>query len=102
MTAPRKVDPDRDPVAILAAGKAVAGLSARPLATLTGDELERFETAAHTVLFAIFAERAERKEAAQEPHGKAGLRLVAQGGELLPAGERVLRSRKAAKARWSR
>lgn len=102
MTAPRKADPDRDPVALRAAGKAVAAFSARPLASLPAEELEAFEHAAETVLFAIFAERGHRKEVAQTPRGKAGLRLVAEGGKLLPAGERVVRARKAARARWSR
>lgn len=102
MTAPRKVDLDRDPVAIAAAGKAVAAFTSRPLASLSPEEMERFERASETVLFAVFAERAARKEALQVPRGKAGIRLAAVDGVLTEAGRRSARARRAARARWSR
>lgn len=106
MTAPVKPSPDRDPVKVLIGAKLVSSLASRPLKNLTNDELEDLTSAGETVLFAAFLEtedrEAARKAAQLTPRSAGNLRLAAVHGELTPAGQRSLRARRAAKARWAR
>ena len=81
---------------------AVMRLVARTLDQVATDELRDVQDAADFLGCAVFAERREREAQAQKPRGRGGLRLVAEGGTLLPAGVRSLRARKAARARWRR
>lgn len=57
----------------------------RKLSTLKGKELEGIAEAVTDLIGPIFRERDRR---AQTPRGKAGLRLVAEKGELTAAGRR--------------
>lgn len=88
-----------NPARIAAAVSKLSTLEPKRFGKLAKEELDRLEGAALDIAFAAMEELGRRKET---PRGRARLRLVAEQGELTPAGERVVRARKAARARWSR
>lgn len=102
MTAPIKYDKGSkylDPVRIAAALSRLGTLEPKRFAKLPRKQLDLYEGAALDIAFAAMEEFTRRKEL---PRGRAGLRLVAEKGELTEAGERVVRARRAARARWAR
>lgn len=101
MTTPAKPNSGKDSAKLYTAATLIAILGKKPLESLTRNELEDLESSAEVVLMAAMGQIVKREEALRER--KAGhLRLAAAHGELTEAGERVVRARKAVRARWSR
>lgn len=101
MTAPKKPNPDKDPVKVLMHARAVSLLGSRPMPSLTNGEVEDLQDVAFRVWTAAITEQQDR-EAARAPRSAGGLRLAAAYGELTEAGRRSVRARHAARARWRR
>lgn len=101
MTAPTKPTRDKDSAKLYVAATMIGLVGKRPLESLTHNELEDLESSAEVVLMAAMGQIVKREEARRE-RSAGHLRLAAADGELTEAGERVVRARKAARARWAR
>lgn len=80
---------------VAAALQTAAKFAGKPLCSLSHQALEVFAQAAYALFMETAVEKSRRK---CTPRGAAGLRLVAENGELNAAGTRIIRARNAARA----